>query len=54
MWHDINGFAVDGYWLKITFGLSKANAQFFAFSFIELESVNLRPASKFVNSSVVV
>ena len=25
MWYDISWFAVDGYWFKITFGLSKAN-----------------------------
>ena len=52
MWHDINGFAVDGYWLKITFGLSKANAKFFTFSFIELESVNLGLAGKFVDGGL--
>ena len=34
------------------FGLNKANVQFFAFSFIELESVNLGLAGKFVNGGL--
>ena len=42
-------FSGTTHWLKITFGLSKANAQFFAFSFIQLESVNLGFAGKFID-----